>query len=120
MAAKKKRLDAEVVKRAKHYATQAHKRINHRRKYTNQPYDTHLKNVAELVASASDDLEMIAAAWLHDTVEDTPITFHDIEKEFGTGVADLVSDLTDVSKASDGNRAVRKAIDRAHLARGYH
>ena len=57
-----------------------------------------------------------AAAWLHDTVEDTPVTFQDIEKEFGAGVAQLVLDLTDVSKASDGNRAVRKAIDRGHLA----
>jgi hypothetical protein len=68
------------------------------------------------VTSVTDDPEMIAAAWLHDTVEDTPVTFQDIEKEFGAGVAQLVLDLTDVSKASDGNRAVRKAIDRGHLA----
>jgi hypothetical protein len=106
----------DQIRKARHYATQAHKRISHRRKYTNQPYDIHLQAVAELVTSVADDPEMIAAAWLHDTVEDTPVTFHDIEKEFGAGVAQLVLDLTDVSKASDGNRAVRKAIDRAHLA----
>jgi hypothetical protein len=116
MANKKKVLVDDLVKKARSYATQAHKRINHRRKYTNQPYDIHLKAVAELVSSVSDDPEMIAAAWLHDTVEDTPVTFHDIEKEFGPGIVQLVSDLTDVSKTSDGNRAVRKAIDRAHLA----
>jgi hypothetical protein len=114
---KRKTFAAEnLVMKARDYATQAHKGISHRRKYTNHPYDTHLKAVAELVNSVADDPEMIAAAWLHDTVEDTPVTFHDIEKEFGSGVAQLVLDLTDVSKASDGNRAVRKAIDRAHLA----
>ena len=106
----------DPIRKARHYATQAHKRISHRRKYTNQPYGIHLQAVAELVTSVTDDPEMIAAAWLHDTVEDTPVTFQDIEKEFGAGVAQLVLDLTDVSKASDGNRAVRKAIDRGHLA----
>jgi len=116
MAKKKINSADDLIKKARHYATQAHKRINHRRKYTNQPYDIHLKTVAELVNTVSDDPEMIAAAWLHDTVEDTPVTFHDIEKEFGPGIVQLVSDLTDVSKSSDGNRAVRKAIDRAHLA----
>ena len=116
MAKRQKGSVKDLVLKARQYATQAHKRISHRRKYTDQPYDTHLHAVAELVGSVADDPEMIAAAWLHDTVEDTPVTFHDIEKEFGAGVAQLVLDLTDVSKASDGNRAVRKAIDRAHLA----
>ena len=116
MAEKKMNTADDLIKKARHYATQAHKRINHRRKYTNQPYDIHLKTVAELVNTVSDDPEMIAAAWLHDTVEDTPVTFHDIEKAFGPDIMQLVSDLTDVSKTSDGNRAVRKAIDRAHLA----
>jgi hypothetical protein len=116
VAEKKMGSEHDLINKARHYATQAHKRINHRRKYTNQPYDIHLKAVAERVGSVSDDPEMIAAAWLHDTVEDTPVTFHDIEKEFGQEIGQLVSDLTDVSKISDGNRAVRKAIDRAHLA----
>ncbi len=116
MAKKEITPEVDLIQKARYYATQAHKRISHRRKYTDQPYDIHLKAVAELVSTVVDDPEMIAAAWLHDTVEDTPVTFHDIEKEFGAGVVQLVSDLTDVSKASDGNRAVRKAIDRGHLA----
>ena len=102
MAEKKMNTADDLIKKARYYATQAHKRINHRRKYTNQPYDIHLKTVAELVNTVSDDPEMIAAAWLHDTVEDTPVTFHDIEKAFGPGIMQLVSDLTDVSKTSDG------------------
>ena len=39
----------------------------------------------------------------------------DIEAKLGTDVAMLVKDLTDVSRPSDGNRGVRKAIDRSHL-----
>jgi len=107
---------SDLVERARAYATQAHKRIEHRRKYSNQPYDVHLEAVAKLVARVSDDPEIIAAAWLHDTVEDTPATLGDIEANFGAGVAELVEELTDVSKPGDGNRAQRKKLDRQHLA----
>ncbi len=106
----------DLVRKARRYATEAHSRINHRRKYTSEPYDVHLKNVANTVASVTDDPEMIAAAWLHDVIEDTPASFLDIEREFGPGVAGLVAEVTDVSRPSDGNRATRKALDRAHLA----
>jgi hypothetical protein len=106
-----------LVKQARDFATQMHRRIDHRRKYNNQPYDTHLKAVAELVASVTDDAETIAAAWLHDVVEDTAVTLEEVREQFGDGVAALVDDLTDVSRPSDGNRAVRKAIDRDHSAR---
>lgn len=98
------------------FATEAHQRIDHRRKYSNQPYAVHLERVAKTVASVTDDEEMIAAAWLHDVVEDTPATLDDIERNFGSSIAILVRELTDVSKPGDGNRAVRKTIDREHLA----
>lgn len=64
----------------------------------------------------TDDAQMIAAAWLHDTVEDTPATFGDLEQAFGPAVRDLVAQLTDISRPGDGNRAVRKALDRRHTA----
>ncbi len=105
-----------IVKKAKLFATQAHRRIDQRRKYSKQPYDVHLKAVAEVVSSVTDDPEMIAAAWLHDVVEDTPATIEDIEREFGPKVAALVTQLTDVSRPGDGNRSARKAIDREHTA----
>ena len=107
---------SDLPDRARVYATEAHQRINHRRKYNNEPYDVHLSAVAKLVASVTDDAEMIAAGWLHDTVEDTQATLEDIEEVFGQPVAELVEELTDVSKPGDGNRAIRKAIDRRHLA----
>lgn len=106
----------DLVQRAKDYASHAHTRINHRRKYTHQPYTAHLSAVAKRLSGIDADAEMIAAAWLHDVVEDTEATLYDIEQAFGSTVMALVEDLTDVSKPSDGNRASRKALDRAHLA----
>lgn len=76
----------------------------------------HPASVAKLVASVTDDEAMICAAWLHDVVEDTPVTIEEIQAEFGEDIAQLVADLTDVSKPEDGNRKVRKALDRAHTA----
>lgn len=107
---------SSLIIEAKRFATQAHQRIGHRRKYTKQPYEVHLKAVANIVASVTDDEAMIAAAWLHDTVEDTAATHYDIEMAFGPDIAGLVHALTDISKPGDGNRAMRKAIDRDHLA----
>jgi (p)ppGpp synthase/HD superfamily hydrolase len=49
-------------------------------------------------------------------VEDTGVSIELIRKEFGSEVSDLVGWLTDVSRPEQGNRAVRKAIDRAHTA----
>lgn len=107
---------SDLIKKAKEFATSEHQRIGHVRKYTKKPYQTHLKAVAKLVSTVTDDEEVIAAAWLHDTVEDTPATLGDIERLFGRSVADLVEELTDISKPSDGNRVARKEIDRQHLA----
>ena len=108
---------SDLVNRAIRFAKETHQRIDHRRKYSNQPYSDHLEQVAKIVISVTDDEEMIAAAWLHDVVEDTPATLDNIEHGFGASVAQLVRDLTDISKPNDGNRAVRKAIDREHLMR---
>jgi hypothetical protein len=107
---------SDLIEKAKNFATKEHQRINHVRKYSKKPYQTHLEAVAKLVATVTDDKEMISAAWLHDTVEDTPATLDDIEKSFDIAIAELVEELTDVSKPSDGNRAARKEIDRQHLA----
>lgn len=107
----------DLVDKARQFALKAHGRIDHRRKYSSDPYPVHLQAVADLVASVSDDPEMIAAAWLHDTIEDTPTTEAELQQRFGSAVVQLVGELTDVSRAVDGNRAIRKFIDRGHLAK---
>lgn len=87
------------------------------RKYRGEPYIVHLAEVAGLIHQYCGGDEVIAAAWLHDVVEDTSIGVSHIERAFGARVADLVMSVTDVSKPSDGNRAERKRIDREHYAR---
>lgn len=106
----------DIVERAQIFATRAHERAGQRRRYTGEPYITHPAAVAALVASVAHTPSMLAAAWLHDTVEDTDVSLEDIELEFGLSVARLVSWLTQRSRAQDGNRAVRKRIECAVLA----
>lgn len=86
------------------------------RKYTNEPYVTHCRNVAALVTRYGGTPDMIAAAWLHDTVEDTPVTVGDVCCAFGDTVASYVDQLTDVSRPHHGNRVKRKARDIYHLS----
>ena len=87
------------------------------RKYTRDPYLTHPFAVSGLVASVTTDDDMIVAAILHDVVEDSPISIETIYGIFGKRIGDMVENLTDVSKKSDGNREVRKRIDREHTAK---
>lgn len=107
----------EIVEKARIFATAAHAAVAQVRKYTGEPYIVHPAEVAGIVDSVEGaTFEMVAAAWLHDVVEDTGVTIETIRAEFGDEVADIVGWLTDVSTPEDGNRAVRKAIDRAHTA----
>lgn len=106
----------ELEQHAHDFAEKAHAAIEHKRKYTGDPYIVHPEAVAEIVRSVPHTPVMVAAAYLHDTVEDTETTIEDIRAEFGAEVAELVGWLTDVSRPEDGNRATRKSIDRQHCA----
>ena len=106
----------DIVEKARVFATAAHHAAGNVRKYTGEPYINHPAAVVALVASVPHTPEMLAAAWLHDTVEDTGVSLGLIEQEFGPEVADMVEMLTDVSHANDGLRAHRKRIDREHTA----
>lgn len=105
-----------IVEKARIFATAAHAAVNQTRKYTGEPYIVHPAEVVRVVSQVDHTPEMLAAAWLHDVVEDTEVTIITIHTEFGGKVAELVEWLTDVSKPEDGNRKARKAIDRAHIA----
>lgn len=106
-----------MIDRARIFATAAHHAVGQIRKYTGEPYINHPAEVASIVAAVTNCPEMVAAAWLHDVVEDTAVTIDVIRAEFGPCVATLVEGLTDLSKPEDGNRAERKRIDREHTAR---
>ena len=105
-----------TVERAKVFATAAHAAVGQTRKYTGEPYVVHPMEVASLVESVGGTEAMVAAALLHDVLEDTGVTVDVLEEQFGSEVADLVLWLTDVSKPNDGNRSTRKALDRQHSA----
>jgi (p)ppGpp synthase/HD superfamily hydrolase len=64
---------------------------------TGEPYLNHLAEVAELVAEATGggDPHLVAAAYLHDAVEDTATTRAELAERFGQDVADLVAEVTD-------------------------
>lgn len=76
----------------------AEKHAQQKRKGENgEPYFNHLLEVAELIAASSPslDVELVMAAFLHDTVEDTGVTLQELEQRFGKDVAVLVAEVTD-------------------------
>lgn len=99
----------DLVQRAAALAEKAHRRKGQVRKYTGEPYIVHPGHVAEIVGSVTSDPVIIAAAWLHDVVEDTDVTQAEIERDFGPEVAEIVASVT---KVADG----RKMGDRARAA----
>jgi len=98
-------VDEAIIFAAKTHAGQ-------RRKYTNEPYVAHCIEVMTIVNSVPHTDEMLAAAVLHDTVEDTDATHDDICANFGFSVGKLVFDLTDIFTSPEmGNRAKRKSME---------
>ena len=96
-----------------HFAHTAHD--GQKRKYTGEDYIVHPMAVSKLVKEHGGSKVQQAAALLHDVVEDTQYTLADIHANFGHEVATLVQWLTDTSRPEDGNRAIRKEIDRKRL-----
>lgn len=91
------------------------------RKYTGTPYIVHPEAVARLIGTVPHTWQMLAAALLHDVLEvDERLCAERrliILDQLGCEVLDLVLEVTNPSKRSDGKRPIRKAIDRAHLAK---
>ena len=86
---KEKKHDTDLVTRAVEFAAREHD--GQVRKGTEIPYIVHPMEAAAIAAGMTDDPEVIAAAVLHDTVEDTEVTREQIEKEFGSRVAEFVA-----------------------------
>ncbi len=86
-------MDTEFVDNAIIFATKAHKNTERREK--NTPYIIHPLEVLSICETMTDDKEVLAAAVLHDVIEDTDFTYDDILKEFGKRVADIVSSESD-------------------------
>ena len=102
-----------IIEKAK--ALAATKHAGQRRKYTDEPYAAHLLAVVGILAQHGvRDPNNLAAAYLHDTVEDTETTVAEILEAFNAPVAELVYWLTDTET---GNRSVRMMMAAWRLGR---
>ena len=87
----------ELVSEAIAFAVKAHDGM--RRKKSEAPYILHPMEAAVIVGTMSDDQNLIAAAALHDVVEDAEITIEEIEEKFGKRVRELVESETEDKRA---------------------
>lgn len=81
-----------------------------RKGHGEEPYINHLAEVANLLSAATDgaDGELVAAGWLHDTLEDTDVTQEELALRFGPRVAGLVEEVTDdMALAKDERRRLQ-------------
>ena len=114
-------LDTELLDRAIIFAVKAHAGTERRGK--GFPYIVHPMEAVEIVATMTTDQELLAAAALHDTVEDTDVTVEQIREEFGERIANLVASESDtfeegVSEEESWHARKQAAINR--LSRASH
>ena len=116
-----KALNTELLDRAIIFAVRAHAGTERRGK--GFPYIVHPMEAVEIVATMTPDQELLAAAALHDTVEDTDVTVDQLRAEFGDRIASLVAAESDafvegVSDEDSWHARKQAAIDR--LAKAPH
>ncbi len=114
-----KPLNTELLDRAIIFAVQAHAGTERRGK--GFPYIVHPMEAMEIVATITPDQELLAAAALHDTVEDTDVTVEEIRARFGDRIASLVAAESDempegVSEEDSWHARKKAAIDRLAAA----
>ena len=85
-----------------------------------EPYVNHLAEVANLLSIAADgtDAELVAAGWLHDTIEDAETTREELAAKFGERVAALVVEVTDDMNLSQTERRQKQIEDAPHKSPG--
>ena len=87
--------DRQLLLKAYHYAEEMHK---NQKRASGEPYFTHPCAVAEILVDLGMDTPSVAAAFLHDVIEDTPATAEDIKKNFGDEILTLVEGVTKLDK----------------------
>lgn len=109
------RNDVHLIAKALDFAARKH--AGQKRKGSgDQPYLNHLAEVALLVSQATggDDGELIAAALLHDVVEDQDVTIEELSSGFGPDVASLVREVTDDKSMPTAERKRRQIESTPH------
>ena len=108
-------LDTTLFDKAVLFAVRAHAGTERRGK--GFPYIIHPMEAAEIVATITPDPELLAAAILHDTVEDTSVTVEDIRREFGDRIASLVAAESDIELAGQSEEESWHARKQAAIDR---
>ncbi|MGB3343272.1 MAG: HD domain-containing protein [Aequorivita sp.] len=106
-----------IEKQALAFARKSHG--EQKRKYKDELYVEHLIRVAEMVRNVAHTPEMVAAAYLHDVAEDTPVSLTQVAMTFGKKVGRLVEELTDEytkAKYPHLNRRWRKKKETERIA----
>ena len=110
-----KALDTSLLDRAIIFAVRAHAGTERRGK--GFPYIVHPMEAMEIVSTMTADQELLAAAALHDTVEDTDVTLEQLREEFGDRVADIVAAETDrFDENLDWHARKQASLDRLRAA----
>ena len=105
----------DIVHNAEVFATSAHK--GQIRKYNKNSYIVHPRYVASMGVLFEQSDEFIAAAWLHDVVEDCGVTYELLTETFGTRVSHLVREVSHPETPEGTNRAARHQLYMQHYAR---
>ena len=98
--------DLSLIRKAWEFTVKHHEG---QQRASGEPYIIHPLEVAEVLAEMKLDSTAIAAALLHDAVEDTPATSEDIDAQFGEQVAHIVDGVTKIDKIQFANREDRQA-----------
>ncbi len=106
VAAQRDRLDLEVLSRAYRMSAQAHQG---QKRMSGDDFVSHSVAVATILAEQQMDTTTIAAALLHDVVEDSDVTLDHLRRDFGNEVADLVDGLTKISTLNFRSTAEEQA-----------
>jgi guanosine-3',5'-bis(diphosphate) 3'-pyrophosphohydrolase len=106
--------DLDIIDRAYIYSARVHEG---QVRLSGEPYLSHPLEVADILADMTMDVESIAAALLHDVIEDTPATKADIEGMFGPGVAHIVEGVTKLSSLPVAKSSSTKIAQQAESLR---
>lgn len=101
-------VDRDLITRAYNFAEKTHEG---QKRLSGEPYITHCIAVAEILIDLKVPPEVIAAALLHDTVEDTDVTLKDINKKFGAEIERLVDGVTKLTNIPRVSRADQVAMN---------
>ncbi len=103
----------EIVEKAFKYATKAH---SGQLRKSGDPYVSHPIAVSKILLSIAPESSMVAAALLHDVIEDTKYKYEDIKKEFGKEIADLVLGVTNLGEIDFSTYSTEEEAEEAKIA----